>query len=117
MRRQMAPCKPGRLPDLLRIDLQGLSVVGPGKETGCKGKKSTLFRPVVPARTALYKEATGWLFMLLRWEADHPVYAEFIGKHAEIVAPEGIFHGHCNLAAGGKTVEKTISFLMAVGVQ
>jgi hypothetical protein len=32
-------------------------------------------------------------------KADHPLDPEFIGKHAEIRAPEGFIHGHGNRSA------------------
>lgn len=56
------------------------------------------------------------LRLLLVILANHPVDAELVGKHPEIVAPESLAHRHGHFPAFGQCVKQPVGFFFAVGV-
>lgn len=50
-------------------------------------------------------------------DVHHPVHTEFVGAHAERVAPRGFFEWHGNSAAGRKILEITAERGLVIAAQ
>lgn len=57
------------------------------------------------------------LFMLFGRKAHHPVDTKLIGKHAKIIAPEGLVYWHGHGSACRESIEEAIGFLLAIGIE